>query len=267
MLLLLFVASDSFAETKDSLNLFTEEFPPYNYQVKNKVVGINHDIVMAMCELANIQCKVTVLPWNRAYRRAQAGENAGIYSTARRIDRESDWQWVGPLLASHVCFYKARNRTDITINSREDLSKYILGVSTSFAYPDKLTELGFIDKINKITFRGLKSKMASVDRKRVDLMLGSVNTMPLQLKLIDRTVEEFVPVWQLELPEATGNYLALNKQVPLAMVNRLKTSYNAMLELGLLQKMKQKYIDTESLSTMSASNNLQRCAEFPSVTL
>jgi polar amino acid transport system substrate-binding protein len=267
MMWLLLLGGDALSESNDTLNLYTEEFPPYNYRNGENIVGVNHDIVMAMCERANIKCKVTLLPWSRAIRRAQTEVNAGIYSAARRKDRESDWQWVGPLLSSQVCLYKSKTRTDIVINTREDLSKYMLGVSKSFAYPDKLTELGFIEKINKITFRDLKSKMAGVDHNRVDLMLGSVNTMALQLKLLNKKVNEFTPVWELELPENIGNYLALNKGVALNIINRLNASFNTMQELGLLQEIKQKYIDTSASNNMQAPEELKDCAEFPVLSL
>jgi polar amino acid transport system substrate-binding protein len=222
---------------------------------------------MAMCERADIKCNVTLLPWSRAIRQAQTEVNAGIYSTARREDRELDWEWVGPLLSSHTCLYKSETRTDIVINTREDLSKYVLGVSKSFAYPDKLTELGFIEKVNQITFRDLKSKMAGVEHDRVDLMLGSVNTMALQVKLLNKTVNEFTPVWKLELPEDIGNYLALNKGVELDIINRLNASFKTMQELNVLQDIKQRYVDTTASGNMEAPAELKGCAEFPILSL
>lgn len=267
VIMFLFLAGGARSEPNATLILYTEEFPPYNYRDGENIVGINHDIVMAMCKLADIQCNVTLLPWSRAMRLAQTEVNAGIYSTARREDRELDWHWVGPLLSSVTCLYKAKTRNDIVINTREDLSKYVLGVSKSFAYPDTLVELGFNEGINKITYRDLQSKMASVERNRVDIMLGSVNTMALQLALINRTVDEFIPVWKIELSETIGNYLALNKGVATSIVNKLNTAYNTMQERDLLQEIKQKYINTNPSAEMNASKDLKSCVEFPSLSL
>lgn len=256
-----------YADSSTSLNLYTEEFPPYNYKNGDQIVGINHDIVMSACELSNIKCKTTLLPWLRAVRDAKSDSHAGIYSIARRKDREDNWQWIGPLLSSQVCLYKSKNRTDIVIETKEDLSKYTLGVSTSFAYPDKLVELGFKERINKFTYLSLQSKMLSVDRNKVDLMLGSVNTMALQLKLLNRKVEEFTPVWHIKLPDDTGNYLALNKEVPAAVVDSLNNSFNTLRAQGSFQKIKQKYINTQASTEMEAPINLQACIDFPSIEL
>jgi polar amino acid transport system substrate-binding protein len=222
---------------------------------------------MAMCERADIKCNVTLLPWSRAIRRAQTEVNAGIYSTARREDRELDWQWVGPLLSSHNCLYKSDTRTDIVINTQEDLSKYRLGVPKTFAYPDKLTELGFIENINQINFRDLKTLMAGVEHDRVDLMLGSVNTMALQARQLNKTVNEFTPVWKLELSENIGNYLALNKGVALDIIARLNASFKTMQELHVLDDIKQRYVDTSASDNMQAPAELKGCAEFPILSL
>lgn len=84
----------------DSLTLYTEHFPPYNFKQNNDIVGINTELVQAMCLQAAIQCQFKLYPWLRAYENALRNRHSALFSTSRIPQREADFQWVGPLMYS-----------------------------------------------------------------------------------------------------------------------------------------------------------------------
>eukprot|EP00493_Phyllostaurus_siculus_P001449 UN01457 len=60
---------------KDSVTIYTEQFPPYNFSNKGHLEGINLKFVKAMCVDADIECHFELLPWSRAYHFAQKNHN------------------------------------------------------------------------------------------------------------------------------------------------------------------------------------------------
>jgi polar amino acid transport system substrate-binding protein len=76
-LILLFICSFSaqaLTEKTDALTIYTEQFPPYNFKLDNKLVGINLELTKAACELAKIDCQFELYPWNRSMKLAPPQE-------------------------------------------------------------------------------------------------------------------------------------------------------------------------------------------------
>jgi polar amino acid transport system substrate-binding protein len=74
--------------------------PPFNFRDKGVVQGLGFDLLEA--SLATIrprfsQEEIDLDIWNKVYNEALAHPNSFLISTARLKDRESLFQWVGPL--------------------------------------------------------------------------------------------------------------------------------------------------------------------------
>ncbi|MEI8631015.1 hypothetical protein P4S72_00655 [Vibrio sp. PP-XX7] len=50
-----------------------------------------------------------------------------IYSIARTKERESLFKWVGPIAPYNVYLFKLKARSDIIVNTLEDVKKYRIG--------------------------------------------------------------------------------------------------------------------------------------------
>lgn len=113
------------------VRLVTEEQPPMNYAdpVDGSVRGISTELIAAMMKAANLTFDVTLMPWKRAYRLAQAEENVCVYTTVRTPAREPEFKWVAPLFKSGWAFYKAPG-SGVVIDTVEDLRNYIVSATT-----------------------------------------------------------------------------------------------------------------------------------------
>ena len=80
-----------------ALTLLTEENPPFNYVENGKLTGLVTDLVTDAMKRANVPYTMEVLPWNRAYVRAQSEKDTCLFATARLDNREKLFLWVGPL--------------------------------------------------------------------------------------------------------------------------------------------------------------------------
>jgi polar amino acid transport system substrate-binding protein len=128
LLLLLLIANSLMAEP---LRIVTEDFPPYNFQVGDKAVGLCSEIVQAVLKQINLQAPIEFYPWARAYEIAQAEKNILIYSIGRLPEREALFHWIGTIAPTKTSLYKLKSNKSIQVNSIKQAKKYQIGVSLS----------------------------------------------------------------------------------------------------------------------------------------
>ncbi|MEX0298755.1 MAG: substrate-binding periplasmic protein [Kordiimonas sp.] len=112
-------------DTPPHLTLLTEENHPYSLSnvSTGRIEGITVDIVSDLMENTNIEFTLSILPWQRTFRRAQTDKNTCAFPTNRTAEREKLFQWVGPLHKGGWAIYK-RPGSEIDIQSAEDILAY-----------------------------------------------------------------------------------------------------------------------------------------------
>ncbi len=215
------------AQSENKLIINTEVMVPYNYYSKNKeIVGINVDIVKSITKKINMQTVFHLYPWPRAYKNTLDKNNAGLISTARNANRENEFKWVGPLASGKGYLYKLKSRKDISVSSMADAKNYVIAAVRGDIYQTIFEELGFELEKNLVLFSYNAEYMKPFLFGKVDLILGSDLVLPYLLSINGSNVSQVEPV--VKMPDTQGNYLALNKNVSDAVVNKLN---KALIEL------------------------------------
>jgi polar amino acid transport system substrate-binding protein len=75
-----------FGQTEYSL--VTEEYPPYEYLLSDKPVGMDIDILTAAAKIAGIKFKIDFVPWKRAEKAVEDGTADGIFCCFITPERE-----------------------------------------------------------------------------------------------------------------------------------------------------------------------------------
>lgn len=173
-------ASPIYAQT---LTIYTEEFPPYNYTQKGQITGVSTAVVKQVLAKAGFKVKIVSLPWARSYDLVQKKKNALIYSISRRQNRENLFKWIGVLTPTTYSVFGLNGRNDVSVNTLEDLKQYQIGTSIDDARESYLLGKGF--------------ELTDFDR------VGGDNTHLLNLKkLINRRID----VWPM--PDAVAYFTA-----------------------------------------------------------
>jgi polar amino acid transport system substrate-binding protein len=249
------VTAHAVTEKTDALTIYTEQFPPYNFEVNDRLVGINLELAKAACELADIDCQFELYPWNRSMKMVQKTPLSGIVSTARTSERETMFEWVGPFSSSTNCLFKLSSRKDIVVNDIASAQQYILGGSTDNAYKELRAVLGFEEGKNLILFNGKYGTLKPFAAGRVDLVMMSSFSISQQLEVAGLTLAEVTPVLEIDSHLLNGNYLALNKAVPKEVVSRLKDAMAQLFKEKAQAKIEAKYIGNVDLVGVSSSND------------
>jgi len=153
------------------LNIFCENDPPSQIQnPDNSLSGFAVDLVREIQRRLHTNDPIMMVPWARGYVSVQNDPNVLLFSMARTAERNSLFQWIGPILENQYGLY-VKVDSKIVINSMED-AKMVHGIGV---YRDDvrdlfLTKAGFIN-LDRVTDNGynIKKLMAG----RIDAYAGS----------------------------------------------------------------------------------------------
>ncbi len=123
----------------EALMLLTEENPPFSFTDKGKLQGSAAEIVRDMAARAGVPATFEVLPWDKAYVRAQGQKDSCLVATARLENRERLFLWVGPIATNPWAVY-GKPDFAVPIRSVKDLAPYRIGTVLRDAKNDFLRE-------------------------------------------------------------------------------------------------------------------------------
>ena len=110
-----------------SIQVVTEEYPPFNYAKDGKVVGFCTEVVKEILKRASLEHSIRSYPWAESYKMAQTQPNVLIYSIGRNVEREPMFKWVDVIARTEVYFFKLKSRMDIKIKTFDDVTKFKIG--------------------------------------------------------------------------------------------------------------------------------------------
>ncbi len=220
-----------------NVTIVTEDSPPYNFVENGQLKGPGPDIVNAITKDLNINAKINVYPWARAYNMAKTQKNVLIFSMARNAARENMFKWVGIVSPYNVYFFKLASRSDVIVKSLDDAKKYNIGAVNADVKAQTLASLGFknLDLISNDTIN-----LKKLEGKRIDLMPSTSLTMEGLAKKLNMNKNDFVPVYKInEL--STNLYMAFSKNTSDEIVNKFRESYKKLKANGTIAKIMDKY--------------------------
>lgn len=154
--------------------LVTEEQPPMNFTDPDtgRVVGISTELVSAIMDKAGYDYTVLMMPWNRAYRRAQTDKDTCIFTTVRTPEREKLFKWVTPLFMSGWAFYETKGR-GLKIDSIDDMRGLVVAATTETV---AISDIRSIPGLKVVEVPRDQRALVLLDEGRADLWVSGVFT-------------------------------------------------------------------------------------------
>ncbi|MDR6234003.1 substrate-binding periplasmic protein [Pseudomonas oryzihabitans] len=224
------------------LTLLTENFPPYNFSVDGKnfardadLKGIAVDMVREMCQRAGIPYNLTLrFPWERIYGMALDQPDHGVFVTARLPEREALFKWVGPIGPDDWVLL-GRPDSHLQLRNLDEVRKQQLKIG---AYQgDAIAE--------SLLKQGFTPELALRDQENVQRLLkGQIDvwaTGDPAGRYLAR--QENVSGLKTLLRFNTGElFLALNKQTPDEVVQKLQKALDELRQTGEVQRIFNRYL-------------------------
>ena len=214
-----------------ALNLLTEENPPFNFSDKKKPAGASTEIVLAMAKKAGLETTVQIMPWGRAYEKAQADKETCLYSTARLSNRENAFKWVGPIATNKWALFAKKGFAG-QISSLHDVRPYRVGGVRRDAKLEMLRQAGVTNIFEEDDDRRNPPKL-TLDRKatlKIDLWVtGAYNAAGIarQAKVAD--------IQRVLVFNDQPLYLACSPRTSNATIEKLSAALDALSKDGTIK--------------------------------
>ncbi|NRR29458.1 ABC transporter substrate-binding protein [Oxalobacteraceae bacterium] len=229
------VALAGAAGAAEPVRLVSSENPPFAYAgaVAGQVHGVSTEMAREAARRASVSASVTLLPWPRAYSRAQTDADTCVFPVARLPEREALFRWIGPL----------------------NKNRWVL-----FARPDFLAPITSVPEARRYRIGGLLQDGPSLFLLGQGVEVDQVATNELNLnKLmagrIDLWATGFLRGKMIAAKAGAGelkvahtlrdvdHYMACNPKLPAATLAALEQAVAAMWQDGTMRKISEHYRD------------------------
>ncbi|SDI15071.1 polar amino acid transport system substrate-binding protein [Pseudomonas benzenivorans] len=220
--------------------LLTENFPPFNMSVDDKnfarddgIDGISAEIVRAMFKRAGIDYSLSLrFPWDRLYRLTLDKPNYGLFSTTFTAERQPLFKWVGPLAKTGWVLLAAPGN-NLSVASLKEAAQYRIGAYKNDAVSQHLESQGMAP-VNALRDQQNVQKLI---KGQIDLW---ATTDPVGRYLAKQEgVSGLTTVLRFNEAEL---YLALNKDTPDEVVQRLQKALDELRSEGFIEDMTNSYL-------------------------
>ena len=232
----------TFAHADQSIQLMTEEFPPYQFyegEGENRVItGISIEIIKALQKKIGNSDPIKVYPWSRGLKLLAKHKNSALFSTVRTPERESKYKWVGPLAKLEMVFFK-RAGSDLGVHSIEDAKKIRkIGVTKNVAGHEMMLNMGFTN------LDVLQS--GSDDKNMKRLIKGRVDAWPtsyyagIYVARKNGVLDQVEVIKEISL--MSGHlYIAFNKETDDQIIHQWQSALDLLNSDGVIDEIMNKY--------------------------
>jgi polar amino acid transport system substrate-binding protein len=216
--------SSSYATDFASLNIMTEEFPPFNYSDKGQPSGRSVELLINASAAVGkpiTKDQINIAAWARAYQTALTGPNTMLFSTTRTVQREKLFKWAGPVGQNRTVVWAKKSSAIAQITDMSTIKNKIVVIRDSV---DDQAVVNINTPENLIT-RAAKPDSAAkmLARGRVALWAYNEITAIALLKQIGEDINNYEIVNVLN---STDMYFAFSKDVDDSVVQLLQKGIN-----------------------------------------
>jgi len=126
---------------QDRILITTGELPPYAYTQKEQQLGIATQIAKELITRTGYEGNILVTPWARTIKESTHNQRLS-YPIARLPYRETQYQWIGPILSDTFTFAVLKSNTQ-TFSNLESFKHLEIGVNRGAPTERRLKEHGF----------------------------------------------------------------------------------------------------------------------------
>lgn len=239
---LLLMASAARAEIDPNYNvvLLTENFPPYNMANNGKnfaqddnIDGIAADVVREMFKRAGVSYSLTLrFPWDRIYKLALEKPDYGVFVTARLPEREELFKWVGPI-GPDDWILLTRGDSNLVVNNLQQAKQYRIGAYKGDAIAEHLEKQG----LQPITSLRDQENARKLDSGQIDLW--ATGDPAGRYLARQEGISGLKTVLRFHSAQL---YLALNREVPDEVVQKLQSELDKMRTEGYVDNILNSYL-------------------------
>ena len=216
----------------EDITFYTENYPPANYPVEDKLKGISVDTLKAIWKHLNIpEQEILIVPWARGYRFTLDRKNTALFTMSKTPARKGLFKWVGPVFHStHVLMAKKSKRFNFT--SLGQAFYHSVATVEGDISEISLHQVGFPSS-NMAKVSQLKQAFLMMQSDRVDMIVVSIHGFSYLAQQLNFNENDYEQVWSVN---KIGNYIAFNLNTPDEVVQTYQKAFDEIKKERLVIK-------------------------------
>ncbi|MFU2330400.1 substrate-binding periplasmic protein [Pseudomonas sp. NFX98] len=219
-----------------NLTLLTDNHPPLHFEQGGQLVGFGVDVVQALAERTGDHVDLQQLPLLRALRVANTEPGIGVFTVLRTVERDAQYQWVGPLLDVETALYSADS-------SRPPVHSLLeAGSLARIVVPRKWLVYSYLQTQGLTNLYGVASSeqmMRLARMGRTDFVVA--DTLSIATMAREEGLAPSQLLYQMPLMQQAG-YIAFSLQTDKRQVARWQQALDEMTRDGRLDQIKQRWL-------------------------
>lgn len=221
----------------ERIQIYTENYPPYNMMENNKLSGFAVDIAREILNRIGSKkenSEIRLESWSRGYSLALKKKNNMIFSTTRTQHREKLFKWVGPISKTSIGLF-AKKSKKIKIENIKDIQKYKVGA----VLKDIGEQLLVQNDIEKKSIQSISGKdvinlsFKKLKNNRIDLFAYEINAAKYGARANGFDLSKYEVVYILKEGEL---FYAFNKNTDDKIIYKWQKALNDMKNDGTYNK-------------------------------
>lgn len=224
--------------------LVTEEYPPVTFMKDGKPSGFVTDVVREIAARQNIPDTIRLTSWKNAYNMALLHPKVVLFSAERTSERETLFQWVGPVGQNSAMLY-ARKGAGIRINSLDE-AKAIgpIATTTNWFTEQHLIREGFE---NLRSSPDPRENVRQLMKGEVQLSIFTDITIPEIVRDAGYRMDDLEPVFSVL---QTDFYIAVSSDTPAEVARAWQSTLDSMKRDGSFERIYRRYLPDADLDDL-----------------
>jgi polar amino acid transport system substrate-binding protein len=231
-----------------SLTIYCEDNPPFQYKKDGVLTGFMVELVQHLQKAVVNTDKIEVVPWNRGYSMALSKPNVMLFGMARTPARNDLFQWVGPTHEGPLALYVRADYAGRLENLEDAKAVRSIGVSLNDVRDVLLTAAGLTNLVRtsdnvvnlRQTMNGRLDAFASSDTEIREL-IAKEGLKPSQI----RKAFDFSASWL---------YIAVSKGTPASVAHDWNAALDHLKADGTFSHLYQKYFPGDAEPGMAPAH-------------
>ena len=212
--------------------VYTEPNPPFNFREKGSIQGLSLDILDASLSAIRsnrlTQDEICLDSWSKIYDESLKNPKSFLISTAKLKERESAFQWVGPLVSVRLGIITKRTQALPQGNLKEMLKTLkIATIKDTAAEKTLLKEVGEEHTLNITRVSTPIQAYKMLEYGRIDAIVYT--DIPFVYHLVSENQD--VSLYKMaHVMLTTDYYIAAGKEVPKEHISAMQKRLNQLKE-------------------------------------
>lgn len=214
--------------------------PPLSYEEKGVNKGMAIEVVQATLKALDIDAKIKLYPWARAYWMASHEKNTLIFPMSRTQQRESKFKWVGAIAPNTSYLFALSSRKDIDVERFADLKKYTIGTLIDGFRNNYLHEKGLGKNLQPTA--SIRENYLKLKSNRIDLWSSNELTAAYIIKSEGDNPAIIKKAYELDELPINGYFMAFSMDTADEIVDRFRMALKKIKQDGTYRKIEARYI-------------------------